>query len=76
MSKIKSVGADLQNRCPNCGSAALRPTEIHTEELRIYQRCECTKCKATWADVYHLIGYEDLEVPPENDLLKRIGVPT
>lgn len=49
--------------CPVCGNngveAPNRPQNDTVSE--IYQEVQCSKCSATWVDVYTLSGYDNLE---------------
>jgi len=55
--------------CPNCGRGSGvewcgRPNDVidtTDTQNRVYMRTKCTHCTARWVEIYHLVGYTDLE---------------
>lgn len=51
------------NFCPHCDSNDLEGGKFDVDTNRAWQAITCLSCEATWNDVYHLVGYDDLERP-------------
>lgn len=51
------------NCCPNCGSTQLTGGPISVDGIQAIQEVFCNNCGASWADVYDLVGYTEMEVP-------------
>ena len=48
--------------CPACGSSNLSGNSVQVESGVAWQGVECDDCKASWNDVFKLIGYEELSM--------------
>jgi len=49
-------------RCPACEKYELESTEsVQVDDGYCWQGMECSDCNATWQDIYHLVGYDNLE---------------
>ena len=46
--------------CPLCRCDFVEGTEINIDGAGAWQKVACTKCGATWNDIYKLTGYADL----------------
>jgi hypothetical protein len=51
--------------CPVCRSGQLVGESFDYEAARVWQHIRCLACGASWTDVYHLQGFEGLELPDE-----------
>lgn len=62
------------NRCPNCGGESIDSKmpefddTIHNGHDELIAEVKCAECGATWKERYTLCGFEDLRVPPRNDV--------
>ena len=55
--------ANEGHRCPMCLSVEVRCVgSLETTGSTAEQSVECSDCGATWADVYHLTGYNELQL--------------
>ena len=50
-------------RCPACGvnDTATATNLVETDSGSAWQDVHCESCKATWQDVYKLVGYDNLK---------------
>ena len=55
------------NKCPNCGCEedSIEADHMNTDGDYAWCSCNCSRCRATWTDIYRLMGYNDLDVPKE-----------
>jgi formate dehydrogenase maturation protein FdhE len=49
------------NACPNCDSQEISASVVEFDDTTAWREVVCDECGSTWADVYQLQGYEDLE---------------
>ena len=50
-------------RCPSCDSYEVTTIDhVEIDSNSASQKVKCDSCKATWQDIYQLIGYEIGEV--------------
>ncbi len=51
------------DRCPSCDSYEVTTIDhVEIDSNSASQKVKCDSCKATWQDIYQLIGYEIGEV--------------
>lgn len=62
MSKAEYVRSQGM-RCPVCWEKNVRANDDHDDVGvdTLLVPCTCLSCKATWVDVYTLMGYDNLE---------------
>lgn len=56
--------------CPCCGSENIEGGSIDIQGRSAYQEVSCLECDASWNDVYHLAGYNDLK-NADDELIKH-----
>jgi hypothetical protein len=50
--------------CPNCHSDEITETDCFNRDDNYgWQNCSCEICGARWRDIWHLSGYDSLEIP-------------
>lgn len=49
-------------RCPACGSYDLENGRVRTDDTTLLRSVECHSCKATWDDVYALVGVTEITI--------------
>lgn len=65
--------------CPLCRSEMVEGGSVHIDGSGAWQKVTCTRCSATWNDLYDLVGYDSLadsggnKVPEDLFFEKDIG---
>lgn len=54
-------------KCPNCHSSNITADVVQVD-AEAWAEVTCDDCKATWQDVYKLMGYDNLQIPEKEGL--------